>query len=86
MADNINAKAISTLTYSGYTAFQISAWRPHSHILVFSPNKRVLAMLNLFWGVKRKYYNNDASTIEHINEVNQLAEDRGVLESGDYSN
>ena len=28
MANEINAKGISTLTNSGYTAFQISAWRP----------------------------------------------------------
>src|SRR5210317_1577006 len=36
MADEIQAKAICTLTNSGYTAFQISAWRPDSHILVFT--------------------------------------------------
>ena len=84
LADNINAKVISTLTYSGYTAFQISAWRPHSHILVFSPNKRVLAMLNLFWGVKATYYNNDVSTRRTIEEVNALAIKRGVVGKGEY--
>ena len=41
MANDIKAKAISTLTNSGYTAFQISAWRPHAHILVFTSNKRI---------------------------------------------
>jgi pyruvate kinase len=39
MANEIKAKAISTLTNSGYTAFQISAWRPSAHILVFTSNK-----------------------------------------------
>lgn len=52
MANEINAKAISTLTNSGYTAFQISAWRPSSHILVFTSNKRILTQLSLLWGVK----------------------------------
>src|SRR5690606_37582077 len=33
MANEIDAKAISTLTNCGYTAFQISAWRPSAHIL-----------------------------------------------------
>jgi pyruvate kinase len=33
MANVIKAKAICTLTNSGYTAFQISAWR-NAHILV----------------------------------------------------
>jgi len=84
IADNVKAKVISTLTYSGYTAFQISAWRPLSHILVFSPNKRVLAMLNLFWGVKAKYYEGKLSTYKTIKEVNQIAMDKGVVEKGDY--
>jgi pyruvate kinase len=42
MADAIKAKAICTLTNSGY-AFQISAWRPSAHILVFTSNKRIVA-------------------------------------------
>ncbi|NND89008.1 MAG: pyruvate kinase, partial [Flavobacteriaceae bacterium] len=33
MANEIEATAICTLTNSGYTAFQISAWRPSAHIL-----------------------------------------------------
>lgn len=56
MANEIKAKAISTLTNSGYTAFQISAWRPSAHILVFTSNKRILTQLNLLWGVKAFYF------------------------------
>ena len=84
MADQIKAKAVVTLTYSGYTAFQISALRPNCHVQVFSPNKRVLAMLNLYWGVKAKYYESDASTTKTISQVNQMVVDNGVLQSGDY--
>ncbi|GAL81176.1 pyruvate kinase [Algibacter lectus] len=51
MANEIDASAISTLTNSGYTAFQISAWRPSCHILVFTSNKRILTRLSLLWGV-----------------------------------
>jgi pyruvate kinase len=42
MANAIEAKAISTMTNSGYTAFQLSAWRSTAHILVFTSNKRIL--------------------------------------------
>jgi pyruvate kinase len=84
LAGNINAKAISTVTYSGYTAVQISALRPNSHILAYSPNKRVLAMLNLYYGVKAKYFNSTASTIDTINQVNGIAKDFGFLKSGDH--
>ena len=49
MANEIDATAICTLTNSGYTAFQISAWRPNANILVFTSNKLILTQLNLLW-------------------------------------
>jgi pyruvate kinase len=83
MANEIKAKAISTLTNSGYTAFQISAWRPSAHILVFTSNRRILTQLNLLWGVKAFYYDKFVSTDETIEDVNQIACDKGFLETGD---
>ena len=83
MANEINAKAISTLTNSGYTAFQISAWRPQAHILVFTSNKRILSQLSLLWGVKAFYYDKYVSTDETIEDVNAIACKKGYLEVGD---
>ena len=83
MANEIKAKAISTLTNSGYTAFQISAWRPSAHILVFTSNKRILSQLNLLWGVKAFYYDRFVSTDETIEDVNRIACEKGYLEVGD---
>jgi len=83
MANEINAKAISTLTNSGYTAFQISAWRPDAHILVFTSNQRILTQLNLLWGVKAFYYDKFVSTDETIDDVNAIACKMGYLEKGD---
>jgi len=83
MANDIKAKAISTLTNSGYTAFQISAWRPSAHILVFTSNKRILTQLSLLWGVKAFYYDKYVSTDETIEDVNAIACKKGFLEVGD---
>ena len=83
MANEIKAKAISTLTNSGYTAFQISAWRPSAHILVFTSNKRILTQLNLLWGVKTFYYDKFVSTDETIEDVNSIACKKGFLDVGD---
>ena len=83
MANEIKAKAISTLTNSGYTAFQISAWRPSAHILVFTSNKRILTQLNLLWGVKAFYYDKFVSTDETIEDVNSIACKKGFLDVGD---
>ena len=83
MANEIDAKGISTLTNSGYTAFQISAWRPKSHILVFTSNRRILTQLNLLWGVKAFFYDKFVSTDETIEDVNKMAQEMGYLEKGD---
>ncbi len=84
MANDIEAKAISTLTNSGYTAFQISAWRPKSHVLVFSSEKRILARLNLLWGVRAFYYDKNVSTDDTVADINQIAKERGFVKPGDY--
>ena len=85
MANTINAEVITTLTDSGYTAFHISSWRPTSNILVFSSNRRILAMLNLLWGVKGVFYNKFVSTDQTIEDINNLANQRGYLKEGDYA-
>ncbi|MEM9686853.1 MAG: pyruvate kinase, partial [Bacteroidota bacterium] len=83
VANEIKAKAISTLTNSGYTAFQISAWRPQAYILVFTSNKHILTQLNLLWGVKAFYYDKFVSTDETIEDVNNIACEKGFLKAGD---
>ena len=84
MSESLDATVISTLTNSGYTAFQISAWRPKSHILAFSDNRRILAMLNLLWGVKAQYYDKISSTDDTVEDINIIAVDKGYAESGDF--
>ena len=84
IAKTTNVEAIVTLTYSGYTAFQISAHRPNSNIIVFSSNRRVITMLNLLWGVRAFYYDMQKSTDETIIQVNMLALNNGFVEQGDF--
>ena len=83
MADAINAKAVTTLTNSGYTAFQISAWRPKSHILVFTSNKRILTQLNLLWGVRAFFYDKLVSTDDTIDDINKICVEKKYVNKGD---
>lgn len=83
MADTINAKAITTLTNSGYTAFQISAWRPKSHILVFTSNKRILTQLNLLWGVRAYFYDKLVSKDDTIEDINTICQEKKYVKKGD---
>lgn len=84
MADEIQARAICTLTNSGYTAFQISAWRPAAHILVYTSNRRILSRLNLLWGVKAFFYDKFVSTDETVDDINHIAHQQGFVKKGDY--
>ena len=84
LANDITAKAICTLTNSGYTAFQISAWRPKSLVLVFTSNRKILNQLNLLWGVKTFYYNNLNSTDKTVEEINKQALEKGYVEKDDF--
>jgi len=84
LADEIEAAAITTLTNSGYTAFQISARRPKSNILAFSDNPRILAQLNLLWGVKAQFYNRMVSTDETVEDLNRMTLERKYAKKGDF--
>lgn len=83
MANEIKAKAISTLTNSGYTAFQISAWRPQAHVLVYTSNKRILTQLSLLWGVNAFFYDKFVSTDDTVGDVNEIAKAKGYVKKGD---
>lgn len=84
LADEIEASAITTLTNSGYTAFQISARRPKSNILAFSDNPRILAQLNLLWGVKAQFYDRMVSTDETVEDLNRMTLERDYAKKGDF--
>lgn len=84
MVGQVNAKAIITLTQSGYTAFQISSHRPLADIIVFTSNKRIITMLNLLWGVQAFLYEGLKSTDETVVEVNRMVKERGIIKSKDY--
>ena len=83
IAKSTDIEAIITLTYSGYTAFQISSHRPDSHIIVYSSNRRVITQLNLLWGVRAFFYDMKKSTDETIVQVNTLTYNTGFVEQGD---
>ena len=83
IANETGAAAITTLTNSGYTGFQVSSWRPHTNIIVFTSNKRILCRLSLLWGVKSIFYNRSVSTDKTIDEINYIVNQKGFAKKGD---
>ena len=83
IANETGAAAITTLTNSGYTGFQVSSWRPHTNIIVFTSNKRILCRLSLLWGVKAIFYSRSVSTDKTIGEINNIVNQKGFAKKGD---
>jgi pyruvate kinase len=83
ISDHLEAKAIVSMTFSGYTAYRISSFRPKAMIYIFTGNPRLLTTLNLVWGVRTFYYNGFESTDTSIQDVNDILKDNGMVHPGD---
>jgi len=83
LATSIEAKAIVTMTHSGYTAFKISSQRPRASVFVFSSNKFLLSMMSLVWGVDCFYYDKMVSTDHTIADIKYLLKKDDYVEEGD---
>jgi pyruvate kinase len=83
ISQRLEAEAIVGMTFSGYTAYQLSAYRPKSMIYIFTGNKRLLTTLSLVWGVRVFFYKNFESTDQSIIDVNQFLLEKGLVKKGD---
>ena len=84
LAKRVNAKAIVTMTFSGYTAVQVSSQRPKAHIYMFTANKRVLAQMSLVWGVSAFPYLKMVSTDHTIADIKFELTKMGAVNDGDF--
>ena len=84
LARDTQAKAIIGVTRSGYTAFRISHHRPEADLYVFTPNRQLMCILSLYWGVKTVYYDReDLSTDDLIEDIKRVLVEREALHTGD---
>lgn len=83
LTQKIKAKGIVTMTFSGYTAFRISSYRPNSWIFVFTSNFKILNMLSLVWGVRGFYYDKFVSTDHTISDIKYELKKAGYLGDDD---
>lgn len=83
LAEKTNASAIAVMTASGYTAFEISSYRPNANIYVFTGHKNLLRQLSLVWGVSTFIYKKYESTDGTIQDVNDLLKELHLVEPGE---
>lgn len=83
MQERTKAKAIITMTHSGYTAYKVSSFRPQSNIFVFTGNPKILNMLSLVWGVRGFYYDKFVSTDHTIDDIKFILKKKEFVEEDD---
>ena len=83
LANQVQAKAIVGNTRSGYTGFQLSRYRPHANIFIFTDNRLLLNTLSLVWGVRAFYYDSFVGTNESIKDTTAILQAKGLVQPGD---
>lgn len=83
ISDHLKASAIVSMTFSGYTAYKISSFRPKAAIYIFTGNQRLINTLSLVWGVRAFYYKNFESTDQSIQDVNDILKEKGLINTGE---
>jgi pyruvate kinase len=83
MSLDLNASAIVGMTFSGYTAFMLSSYRPKAQIFVFTENRQLLNTLNICWGVRAFYYDKFVGTDTTIKDVIRLLKETDNVKAGD---
>lgn len=82
-AIDINASAIITVTFSGWTARMISRYRPKCPILSCTPSEKTYRQLNLSWGVKPLMIEEETDTEQLLQKALDKAVENDCLQKGE---
>ena len=72
LSKQINAKAIVSMTKSGFTAFRVSGNRPKAKIFIVTNDKNLGNIMNIVWGVRCIFYDKTENidlTLENIENI-----------------
>lgn len=83
MSDHLKAKSIVGMTRSGYSAMEISSYRPKADIFIFTNNEVLLKAMSLVWGVRGFYYDEYISTDQTFTDVIDVLKENQMVELGD---
>jgi len=83
LADHLEAAAIVPTTRSGFTAMQISRFRPKTNIIALSPELTTVRRLALYWGCQPSFVADPRDTDEMIETAVQSALETGRVSKGD---
>ena len=83
LSKQINAKAIVTMTKSGYSAYRVSGSRPKARIYIVTNEKKIGNEVNLVWGIRSIYYNKTENIDSTLENIEKILLDNKHLDKGD---
>lgn len=83
IATQTKAKAIITITYSGFNTIKVSSFRPQAFIYAFTNNHNILNTLSLVWGVQGFYYEGSSTTSQTIKDTKEILKKQKYLKKGE---
>ena len=83
LAENVDARAISTITHSGNTAKRIAKFRPRVPIIAFTESQIVRRQLNLVWGVQSVRLDEIFDTDMSVKMMEDYLVKNGMVNKGD---
>jgi pyruvate kinase len=82
VSDHLKASAIVGMTFSGYSAYKNSSFRPKASIFIFTTNPRLVNTLSLVWGVRGFLYREFESTDDSMQDVNSFLLKNNFVKTG----
>lgn len=86
IAEQVNAKAIVTVTHSGFSAMNTAKFRPKARIIAVTAREKILRRLNLVWGVHGIIVPDVEveDTDKALKRINEELLNAGIVQRGDY--
>lgn len=82
---DLNARAIVTVTKSGYSARNISKYCPACDIICGTTDEKVARQLSMVWGTSPVILESKKDVFELFDHALEKAEEKGYLEKGDMT-
>jgi pyruvate kinase len=83
ISGDLGARAIVAMTFSGYTGFMLSSYRPKADIYIFTENRDLLNSLSICWGVRAFHYDKFVGTDTSIRDVIRILKEQSLIKTGD---
>ncbi len=83
LSDNVDARAISTITHSGSTARRIAKFRPGVPVVAFTESEVVYRQLSLVWGVYPVIIREIFDTDKSVRLMEEYLKENGLVNPGE---